>query len=147
MIRVVVDVTVAVKWLVPEQNSAAARALLRSDVVLLAPDLIRAEVGDVLWTRWLRGELNAAEVEVALAEFRRFPLEVHSAEPLLTSAWAIARATGLAMYEGLTVYEGLYAALAVAQQTPLVTGDRRLYEILSSGPLAGLCRWLEDPIE
>jgi predicted nucleic acid-binding protein len=91
MIRVVVGVTVAVKWLVPEQNSAAARALLRSDVVLLASDLIRAEVGDVLWTRWPRGELNAAEVEVALTEFRRFPLEVHSAEPLLTSARAIAR--------------------------------------------------------
>jgi predicted nucleic acid-binding protein len=136
--RFVVDASVAVKWLVPEVHSGAARALLRAGSVLLAPDLIRAEVGNVLWKRWRRGELDAAEVDAALADFRGFPLEVHSAEPLLESAWAIARATGL------TVYDSLYAALAVAQPAPLVTADRCLFEALRGGALAAACVWVEN---
>jgi predicted nucleic acid-binding protein len=137
----VVDPSVAVKWLLPEVHSGAARALLRAESVLLAPDLIRAEVGNVLWKRWRRGELEASEVDAALADFRRFPLEVHSAEPLLESAWAIARETGL------TVYDGLYVALAVAhtsQPAPLVTADHRLFETLRGGALAATCVWVED---
>ena len=141
MIRFVVDASVAVKWLVPEVHSGAARALLRAESVLLAPDLIRAEVGNVLWKRWRRGELDAAEVDAALADFRRFPLEVHSGELLLESAWAISRDTGL------TVYDGLYVALAVAQTALLVTADRRLFEALRGGALATACRWIEDEDE
>ena len=141
MTRFVVDASVAVKWLVPEVHSGAARTLLRPESELLAPDLIRAEVGNVLWKRWRRGELDAAQVDDALADFRRFPLEVQSTEALLESAWAIARDTGL------TVYDGLYVALAVAQTaqpTPLVTADRRLFEALRGGALAAACRWVED---
>jgi len=138
VIRFVVDASVAVKWLLPEVHSGAARALLRAEVDLLAPDLIRAEVGNVLWKRWRRGDLNAAEVDAALDDFRRFPLEVHSAELLLESAWVIARETGL------TVYDSLYVALAVAQQAPLVTADRRLFEALRGGALASACVWVED---
>jgi predicted nucleic acid-binding protein len=136
----VVDASVAVKWLVPEVHSCAARALLRRESVLLAPDLIRAEVGNVLWKRWRRRELDAAEVDAALADFRRFPLEVHSAELLLESAWTIARETGL------TVYDSLYVALAVAQTASLVTADRRLFEGLRGGALAAACLWVEDAV-
>ena len=138
MTLVVVDASVAVKWLVPEVHSPAARALLREEAVLLAPDLIRAEVGNVLWKRWRRGDLGTAEVDAALEDFRRFPLEVHSSEPLLEGAWAIARESGL------TVYDSLYVALAVTQQARLVTADRRLFEVLRSGALAAACRWVEE---
>ena len=138
MTRFVVDASVAVKWLLPEVHSGAARSLLRAEAVLLAPDLIRAEVGNVLWKRWRRSELVAAEVDAALADFRRFPLEVHSAELLLESAWVSARETGL------TVYDSLYVALAVAEQAPLVTADRRLFEALRGGSLAAACVWVED---
>jgi predicted nucleic acid-binding protein len=135
--RFVVDASVAVKWLVPEAYSSEARTLLRADSALLAPDLIRAEVGNVLWKRWRRGELDAAEVDTALADFRRFPLEVHSSELLLESAWGIARETGL------TVYDSLYVALAVAEMAQLVTADRRLFEALRGSALAAACRWVE----
>jgi predicted nucleic acid-binding protein len=37
------------------------------------------------------------------------------------------------------VYDGLYVALAVAQQAPMVTADRRLYEALSGGALSSAC--------
>jgi hypothetical protein len=73
-----------------------------------------------------------------LADFRRFPLEVHSAELLLESAWVIARETGL------TVYDSLYVALAVAQTAPLVTADRRLFEALRGGARTAACVWVEE---
>jgi predicted nucleic acid-binding protein len=136
--RYVVDASVAVKWFMPEPYAGAARSLLRADRMLLAPDLIRAEVGNVFWKRWRRGDLSAAEVDAALADFRRFPLVVYSAEPLIESAWAIARDSSL------TVYGGLYAALATAQQAPLVTADRRLFEALHRGALADVCLWVGD---
>ncbi len=103
---------------------------------MLAPDLIRAELGNVLWKHWRRGELDAAIVDAALADFRRFPLEIHSSEALLESAWVIARD------HGLTVYDSLYLALAVAQQAPLVTADRRLFEASRGGALDAACWWL-----
>ena len=140
MSRLVVDASVAAKWFIPETHADAARALLRPGLTLLAPDLIRAEVGNVLWKRWRRGELSAADVDAALADFRRFPLEIHSAELLLESAWIIARDSGL------TVYDSLYLALAAQQQLPLVTADRRLFETAQDGPPAASCRWVEAPV-
>ena len=45
----VVDASVAAKWLVPEADSPLAEALLDDD--LLAPDLLFAEVGNILWNK------------------------------------------------------------------------------------------------
>ena len=47
--RLVVDASIAVKWYVPEANSTQAAAILESGAELLAPDLLVAEVGKVLW--------------------------------------------------------------------------------------------------
>ncbi len=138
MTHCVVDAGVAVKWFLPEPHADAARALLRPDAMLLAPDLIRAEVGNVFWKRWQRGDLTAAEVDAALHDFRRYPLEIHASDLLLEPAWAIARATGL------TVYDSLYVALAVAQQASLITADRRLYDALHGGPFGDACVWVEE---
>jgi predicted nucleic acid-binding protein len=44
----VVDASVALKWFLPEVHSDAAARLLREGYRLHAPDLIRAEFGNVL---------------------------------------------------------------------------------------------------
>ena len=50
--NVVVDSSVAIKWFLPEPNADAALRLLdgyrRGDLSFLAPDLIHAEVGNIL---------------------------------------------------------------------------------------------------
>ncbi|MEK6604283.1 MAG: type II toxin-antitoxin system VapC family toxin, partial [Nitrospirota bacterium] len=57
MTRLVVDASVAVKWLVPEIHADAARRILSPNNELLAPDLIWAEVGNVIWKKWRCGEV------------------------------------------------------------------------------------------
>jgi predicted nucleic acid-binding protein len=74
--RIVVDASVVVKWLLPEIHSEAAKRLLADELQLWAPDLVWAEVGNVLWKRSRRGELPADVVTALLRDFRRFPLSV-----------------------------------------------------------------------
>lgn len=128
MSALVVDASVASKWLLPEEHSAAARRLLAQPDDLHAPDLISSEVGNVLWKRWRRGELAAAEAEALIADWRVAPLTLHDARPLLQGAWRIARAAER------TVYDSLYLALAEHLGCPLVTADRRFAEAMAATP-------------
>lgn len=59
MRKTVVDAGVAVKWFIPEIHAQSALNLLVADVVLMAPDLICAEVGNVFWKKHLRDEIAA----------------------------------------------------------------------------------------
>jgi predicted nucleic acid-binding protein len=58
MIRLVVDASVAVKWVLKEPDSDAARRIAEQ-AELLAPDLLWAELGSLLWRRQRQGELRA----------------------------------------------------------------------------------------
>jgi predicted nucleic acid-binding protein len=49
MTRLVVDASVAAKWLVTEPLSDRALALLGGANELIAPDLLLPEVGNILW--------------------------------------------------------------------------------------------------
>jgi predicted nucleic acid-binding protein len=129
---------VAVKWFLPEELSASARLLLASDYQLLAPDLLWAELGNVLWKRQRRGELEPRTALRLLRDFSRLPIEFHAAE-----RWAEA-AVDLAMRQGVTVYDSLYLALAVGTECRVVTADRRLFEACRSGPLAQAVSWVEE---
>jgi predicted nucleic acid-binding protein len=61
--RVVIDASVAVKWVVPEPGSERAELLL--DRGLVAPDLLFAECANILWEKVRRGELTTEEANVA----------------------------------------------------------------------------------
>ena len=56
----VIDASVAVKWFVPEVHSEHALRLLRKKFALLAPELIQAEFGNILWKKCRAGELDGA---------------------------------------------------------------------------------------
>ena len=57
--RLVVDASVAVKWLVEEEDSEAADRLLEQRHELFAPRLMASEVGNALWRKVRMGELRA----------------------------------------------------------------------------------------
>jgi predicted nucleic acid-binding protein len=137
MSGIVVDASVAIKWFVPEVYSAAARRLLQEGTELLAPDLIWAEVGNVLWRKWRAGELAAEAVTGILNDFRRFPLQIRRSDLLYDAAWAVARSSGR------TFYDSLYVALAASTRCSLVTADLRLFHALQDGPWARHCLWVE----
>lgn len=71
----VIDASVAAKWLAPEPDSPLAEALL--DDELIAPDLLFAQVGNILWKKQLRGEMDAATTQLGARWLLQAPLQVH----------------------------------------------------------------------
>lgn len=56
--RIVVDASVAVKWLVAEEGSDAADRLLTDGDDLYAPRLMASEVAKTLWRKARLGEIE-----------------------------------------------------------------------------------------
>jgi predicted nucleic acid-binding protein len=120
--RVVVDASVAAKWFIPEELSGEARSLLTAEYQLLAPDLLWAELGNILWKKHRRQEIDRRTASRLLRDFSRIPIEFHASQ-----RWAES-ALELAIGHAVTVYDGLYLALAAAHGCRVVTADRRLHE-------------------
>ena len=134
----VVDASVVAAAFFRETHADAARALLATDGELHAPDLIYAEVANVIWKRQRRGEIDEAEAIEMLADFLSLPLRTTPSEELL------APALQLAMNTGRTVYDCLYLALAVTNKTVMVSADKRLVNALASGPLGKHVAWIGE---
>ena len=138
MKRIVVDGSVAVKWLVPEQHASAALRLLHENAGLVAPDIILAEVGNVLWKKWFRGELEADAVPEMMIDFRKIPLQLFDTDYLFINAWDIAKKFSRSFYDSL------YVALAVKNNCRMVTADLKLYNALKATSLKKHILWIED---
>lgn len=138
MSRFIVDACVAVKWMVAEEHSVAALRFAQSDAELLVPDLFFPEVGNVLWKKVVRGQLDAEDARLALAALLALEsIESHAMRPLAQSA------IELSLQLGCSVYDGVYLALAVREDCPLVTADRKFFNTLQNTPLAGRLLWIE----
>jgi predicted nucleic acid-binding protein len=136
--RVVVDASVAIKWFLDEPGSTEARRLLSGAYSLSVPDLVYAEVGNVLWKRVGRREITVDEGEQVLEALASIPLSVYPASSLAEAGFAIA------IRAGCTVYDGLYLALAVEQEGVLVTADRKLQRRVDGTPLGEHVLPLQD---
>ena len=134
----VVDASVAVKWYVPEVHADAALRVLEPGHELHAPDLLHAEVGNILWKKTRRGELLPAEARRIADALLAAPLLVHPAASLLEAALEIA------LRADRSVYDGIYVALAIALDVPLVTADRRLVHALRNSALGRHLLRIED---
>ncbi len=140
-VDVVVDASVAVKWFVPENNSAEAIRLLGARFWPHIPVLLYSEVAQTIWTKvYQRKEIAAVDGREILRDLMVIPLQVHSVTPLLEQALDIALATGR------TVYDSIYLALAVSLDCKLMTADQKLYNALRTGPFADDVLWIADPI-
>jgi predicted nucleic acid-binding protein len=128
---IVVDSSVVLKWFIPEVLSEKAELLLNASSALLAPDLLYPEVGNILWKKINRGEINAEEARDVIAGVRHVPLTIVPSSLLLEGALEIAVA------HQRTVYDSLYVALAVAYKCAFVTADDKLLNALAGGPFAG----------
>jgi predicted nucleic acid-binding protein len=120
--RVVVDSSVAVKWLLTDGEDRVADALAirdaheRGDVVLTAPSYILLEILNALRSRGS----DAISLSAAARVLLRAHLELAPVEDLAP------RAAEIAVTHGLTVYDAAFVALAESLDAELVTADRRL---------------------
>ncbi|MGD0772267.1 MAG: type II toxin-antitoxin system VapC family toxin [Candidatus Solibacter sp.] len=120
---IVVDASVAVKWLVPEADKAAADELLSGGVTLLAPALIQVEVAAAIARKVRFDEINSQEGESALHLWLEFLL--NGLVTLVPDETDLAGAWQLATEFRHPLQECLYLALAFRLRTPLITADRK----------------------
>lgn len=136
----VVDASIAVKWLVDEPLSAQAAVLLENDIPLVAPALIYAEAANALWAIARRGRIKADDVRDALDLLADAPLTVPSPMKRL-----MASASRLASDLDHPVYDCMYLALALQEQRPVITADRRFCAAVQDHPyLSGRVLALES---
>ena len=135
----VVDASVVAKWFVPERLSDDAARLLDEQHELASPDLMWAEIGNVLWKKSRAGQLTGPEAVRIIRALDEFPVTVFPSRLMLEGALEIALSTGR------SVYDSVYLALAVALDCPLVTADERLANALAEGPLGRHVLWVGTP--
>lgn len=136
--RLVIDASVAVKWLLPEEGSDQATTLIEAGHDLYAPDLLVSETGNVLWKESRRGDLSDAAVQRLLAEFLDIRLRWVDSRSLAADALEIARR------HDRSFYDSLYLALAHVIDGTLVTADARFTHALAATPHAERIRLLGD---
>jgi len=120
-VSLVVDASVAFKWFLLEEPYAnQALSIVRGGAVLIAPDLLVAEVCNAAWRSARIGRLSQAQVAEIASTLPLFFDVIVSSTDLAPRAVAIARQLDH------PVYDCLYLALAEAEQTGLVTADLQL---------------------
>ncbi len=120
----IIDASVAVKLLVPEDGSDRAQAVVLAEGIA-APDLILVEVASAIWSKLRRGEVSGRTKSL-----RMLPIFVPN---LVSSADLVEDALDLALSLGHPVYDCFYLALAIRRDEQLVTADRRFVAAVSGG--------------
>ena len=115
----VVDASVALKWVVEEEGSEAALALKGRD--LAAPSLMRVEVANALRTLVARRAIAPATALDLFGLLQEAPVALIEPDDALER-----RALEIALDLGHPVYDCVYLALAERMGRVLVTADGRL---------------------
>ena len=138
---VVIDASLAVKWLVEEEDSDKAHALLESwvaqDVTRIAPFLMPFDVANVLHRRILRGEFSISEGALMMTRLLGSRLQFHQSPNLHVRAIELA-----SRFNQGAVYDAHYVALAEEFDCEFWTADRRLHRIV--GPTIENLHWIGE---
>ena len=124
--NLVVDASVAVKWLFEEPDSDRAEALLAragasDSLKLVAPAILAAEIASALWKRMRRGDMDRQKTLETRERFEEICPFLLPIEDLAQ------RALELAIDTRHPVYDCFYVALAEELPAELITADERLY--------------------
>ena len=118
MTDLVIDASVAIKWVIEEPGTREALSLRRHR--LFAPDLLVAECANILWKKARRNELSLQEALLAARLLQRADIELAPMRAFLEPA------TKLAIALDHPAYDCAYLALAESLPCDLVTADQRL---------------------
>jgi len=124
---IVIDASIALKWVVAEADSDAALAL-RSEGVT-APELLIAECANALWKKVRRKELTVQEASLAARLLQRADIELEPMRDLIEPA------TRMAVTLDHPAYDCLYLALAEAREGEFVTADEAFCRKVSAAGL------------
>ena len=120
----VIDASIAVKWVVEEDGTPEALAI-RQKARLIAPDLLNAESANILWKKVQRRELVKQEALIAARLLQGADIELLPMRSLCETA------TRISIEVNHPAYDCLYLALAVEKQCRFVTADDRFLKKLT----------------
>ena len=123
MTTLVIDASIAVKWVVEEDGTPQALAL-RGRPKLIAPELLVAECANILRKKVRRRELSKDEAVLASRLLQAAEIELQSTRSLLEPA------TRIAIELDHPAYDCVYIAQAVANGCRFVTADESLVRML-----------------
>ena len=123
---IVVDASVAVKWLIPERGEAAAMELLVQPLPLIAPSLIRVEVTAALLRAFREDRFTQEEARDAINRWGRI-LEDGIVQ-LISDHELHSSAVDIGFKSRHAFQDCLYLAAAHAMKAKLITADRPLFE-------------------
>jgi len=134
---IVVDASVALKWVLPEDYSGLADKLLSER--LIAPPLWLMEGANALWRNVRTGKINADDAGRLFRELSSAPVAMVHADD------DVSKALDLANRLSHPVYDCIYIVLAQREDTYVVTADRRFADLAAKFPeVAGNIRLLES---
>jgi predicted nucleic acid-binding protein len=119
--RVVVDASVVLKWLVAEEDSETA-LLVRVNHDIAAPDFLLIECRNALLTKFCRGKLQQMQAEKGQSALE----EIAPSITIVPSLPVLRRAFALAFDLDEPIYDCIYLATALAMERKLITADVRL---------------------
>ncbi|MGB0290673.1 MAG: type II toxin-antitoxin system VapC family toxin [Opitutales bacterium] len=122
----VVDTSVSASWILPDEQSELAEALLKEVIAgklgLLQPVLWQYEMVNLIRSAHQRGRLTKAGAKAACSLWAK--VFVHDLDS--PDAFARQRTLELAMHYGLSGYDAAYLELAQRFVVPLYSADARL---------------------
>lgn len=140
--KLVVDASVAVKWLVSEDGSDAADRLTAGSDDLHAPRLMASEIANALWRKARLGQIERGQAGLLAAAVSQMPVRWSADESVCADALRLAVALDR------PVYDCVYLALAHRIDARLVTADARFARALAStehgGSVLTLAEYAED---
>ncbi|MEI8172518.1 MAG: type II toxin-antitoxin system VapC family toxin [Deltaproteobacteria bacterium] len=138
--NLVIDASVLIKFYVPEILSDRAQEVMSwvadGKLMLLAPDLLYPETGNILWKKQRLHELTPDEVEEIVDAITSLPIKIEYSRQIMPLSVSIA------LHSGITVYDAMYVAVAGIYETKMITADRRLVGALEKTEFKNNVQWL-----
>ncbi len=121
---VVLDASIALAWVLPDEQSALADAVLRHTIEAgaIVPPLWSLEVANALLVAERRGRLSGEQAAAAVQLLAAAPIRLAAPSPEAD----FGRTVQLARTHGLSAYDAAYLELSERTASPLATLDARL---------------------
>ncbi len=143
MKSVVVDASIAIKWVLQEPDSDVAYALLaewiEKETVILAPALLAYEITNILYRKTLKGDLTLDNAKLGIRKILLTGLEFDFTEDPSFGINAMELAN---QFNQPATYDSHYLVLAEREGCELWTADTKMGRAVR-GKLDWV-RWLED---
>jgi len=147
MKKIVVDASIAIKWVIREHDSSRAADLLthwiKHEVIMMAPLLLASEATNILYRNANSGKIPLDEAKKGL-EAVIFPSITFELGHIRESSFFVRVMEFAGQFKLPATYDAHYLALAEREQCEFWTADERLYNAVRE-QLAWVRLMIDDP--